>query len=164
MATAAGLTTSNGILRFLYDFNHVAITRNCEGLVHNETLIRPVPKGNCANWVLGHIVHNRSFILTLVKQQPLWGEGEGDMYARESKPLEPGDALPLPRLLADLEETQARLRRGLEALAPEELDLKHEEGASRPRGAQLHFLHFHEAYHAGQLGLLRRMAGKDGAI
>ena len=60
MATAAGLTTSNGILRFLYDFNYVAITRNCEGLVHNETLIRPQPKGNCANWVLGHIVHNRS--------------------------------------------------------------------------------------------------------
>jgi len=48
--------------------------------------------------------------------------------------------------------------------ARKELDLKHEEGATRPRGAQLHFLHFHEAYHAGQLGLLRRMAGKDGAI
>jgi hypothetical protein len=161
---AAALTTSTGILRFLYDFNHVAITRNCEGLVHNETLIRPTPKGNCANWVLGHIVHDRSAVLTLVKEQPLWGEAEGAMYARESKPLEPGDALPFPRLLADLEETQVRLRRGLEALTPGELDVKHEDGASRPRGAQLHFLHFHEAYHAGQLGLLRRMAGKDGAI
>src|SRR6187549_2286527 len=136
MATAAGLTTSNGILRFLYDFNHVAITSNCEGLVHNETLVRPVPKGNCANWVLGHIVYNRSFILTLVREQPLWGEGEGAMYARESKPLEPGDAMPLARLLADLEETQVRLRRGLEALPEAELDLKHEEGATRPRGAQ----------------------------
>src|SRR6187455_3596107 len=109
MAAEAALQTSNGILRFLYDFNHVAITRNCEGLIHNETLIRPVPKGNCANWVLGHIVYNRSFILTLVKQQPLWGEGEGDMYARESKPLEPGDAMPFARLLSDLEETQVRL-------------------------------------------------------
>jgi uncharacterized damage-inducible protein DinB len=160
----AALQTSNGILRFLYDFNHVAINRNCEGLVHNETLVRPQPKGNCANWVLGHIVYNRSFILTLVKEQPLWGEGEGDQYARESKPLEPKDALPLTKLLADFEETQVRLRRGLDALPAEELDLKHEEGAMRPRGAQLHFLHFHEAYHAGQLGLLRRMAGKDGAI
>ena len=164
MATAAGLTTSNGILRFLYDFNYVAITRNCEGLVHNETLIRPQPKGNCANWVLGHIVHDRSAVLALLRQTPVLDEGEGAVYARESKPLEPGDALPLPRLLADLEETQARLRRGLEQLPPEDLDLKHVEGATRPRGAQLHFLHFHEAYHAGQLGLLRRMAGKDGAI
>ena len=160
----AAPTTSNGILRFLYDFNHVAITRNCEGLVHNETLIRPQPKGNCANWVLGHIVFNRSFILSLVREQPLWGEGEGALYARESKPLDPKDALPFERLLSDLAETQARLRRGLEALPSSDLDLKHVEGATRPRGAQLHFLHFHEAYHAGQLGLLRRMAGKDGAI
>jgi len=164
MATAAPLTTSNGILRFLYDFNHVAITRNCEGLVHNETLVRPLPKGNCANWVLGHILYNRSFILTLLREQPLWGEGEGSQYARESKPLDPRDALPFERLLKDLDDTQGRIRRGLEKLAPEELDLKHDEGAMRPRGAQLHFLHFHEAYHAGQLGLLRRMAGKDGAI
>ncbi len=66
-------------------------------------------------------------------------------------------------MLADLEETQQRIRRGLERLAPEELDLKHEEGAKQPRGARLHFFHFHEAY-AGQLGLLRRMAGKAGAI
>src|SRR5262245_23474698 len=164
MASGMTLQTSNGIVRFHYNFNHVAVARNCEGLVHNETLIRPQPKGNSANWVLGHILYNRSFILTLVKEQPLWGECEGSQYARESKPLDPKDAMPLDRLLKDLTETQNRLRRGLEKLAPEELDLKHDEGAARPRGAQLHFLHFHEAYHAGQLGILRRMAGKDGAI
>jgi hypothetical protein len=67
-------------------------------------------------------------------------------------------------MLADLELTQERLRRGLENLPPEELDLHHEEGAKRPRGAQLHFMHFHEAYHAGQLGLLRRIVGRPGAI
>ena len=31
-------------------------------------------------------------------------------------------------------------------------------------GWRLAFLQFHEAYHAGQLGLLRRLLGKDGAI
>jgi uncharacterized damage-inducible protein DinB len=31
-------------------------------------------------------------------------------------------------------------------------------------GDQLAFLQFHEAYHIGQAGLLRRLAGKDGAI
>jgi len=30
--------------------------------------------------------------------------------------------------------------------------------------AKLAGLQFHEAYHAGQLGLLRRIAGKKGAI
>jgi len=31
-------------------------------------------------------------------------------------------------------------------------------------GSKLAVLQFHEAYHAGQLGLLRRIAGKKGAI
>jgi uncharacterized damage-inducible protein DinB len=162
--TEAALTTSNGILRFLYDFNHAAITRNCDTLTQEESLLAPPNAGNSANWVLGHILHNRSFILLLVKEQPLWAEADGAPYAMHSKPLDPADARPFAAMLADLEETQARIRRGLEALAPEELDLHHEEGAKRPRGAQLHFMHFHEAYHTGQLGLLRRMAGKPGAI
>jgi hypothetical protein len=162
--TEAPLTTSNGILRFLYDFNHAAITRNVGDLTHEESLIAPPKAGNCANWVLGHIVTNRAFILELVNEQPLWGEADGDIYARQSKPLDPALARPFESLLADFEQTQERLRRGLENLDPELLDLKHKEGATRPRGAQLHFLHFHEAYHAGQLGLLRRMAGKPGAI
>jgi hypothetical protein len=162
--TEAALTTSNGILRFLYDFNHAAITRNCDGLTHDDSLFVPPNGGNCANWVLGHILTNRSFILQLVHEEPLWSEADGSVYSMNSKPLDPKDARPFETMLADLEVTHERLRRGLENLPTEELDLKHEAGARRPRGAQLHFMHFHEAYHSGQLGLLRRMAGKPGAI
>ena len=158
------LTTSNGMLRFLFDFNHAAITRNADGLTHADSLFVPPNGGNCANWVLGHILTNRSFILELVKEQPLWGEADGELYSMHSKPLDPARARPFESMLADLDLTQERLRRGLENLSAEQLDLKHDEGAKRPRGAQLHFMHFHEAYHAGQLGLLRRMAGKPGAI
>jgi hypothetical protein len=28
----------------------------------------------------------------------------------------------------------------------------------------MHFLHFHESYHLGQIGLIRRMAGRPGLI
>lgn len=31
-------------------------------------------------------------------------------------------------------------------------------------GERLAFLQFHESYHAGQVGLLRRLLGKDGVI
>jgi hypothetical protein len=31
-------------------------------------------------------------------------------------------------------------------------------------GDKLGFLQFHEAYHAGQIGLLRRLVGKEGKI
>ena len=160
----ATLTTSTGILRFLYDFNFTAITRNAEGMTHADSLIVPANGANPANWVLGHILGNRSFILTLVHEQPLWSDADDDPYNQGSKGLDPAKARPWDSMVADLNETQERLRRGLERLDPEELDLKHAEEAKRPRGAQLHFMSFHEAYHAGQLGILRRVAGKDGAI
>ena len=162
--TEPPLTTSNGILRFLFDFDHAAITRNCDGLSQADSLLAPPTAGNCANWVLGHVVHNRGFVLELLNEQPLWSEADGDAYRRESKPLDPKLARPFESLLADFEATQERVRRGLERLDPALLDLKAKVDDRRPRGAQLHFLQFHEAYHAGQLGLLRRLAGKPGAI
>jgi len=158
------LETSTGILSFLFDFTHSAITRNAADLTHAESIVAPPTAGNCANWVLGHIVSNRGFVLELVHEQPLWGPGEGDFYERLSKPLDPKVAFPFERLLADLAVTHERLKRGLARLDPAELDAKHAEEAKRPRGAQLHFANFHESYHAGQLGILRRMAGKPGAI
>ena len=163
MAEAA-LDTSTGILRFLYDFSYMAITRNIEGLTHADSLIVPLVGGNCANWALGHVLHNRTYVLGMLHEQPLWAEADGEPYETGSKPLDPKDARPWDSLVQDLNATQERIRRGLDRLDPEELDLKHVEEAKRPRGAQLHFMHFHESYHAGQIGLLRRMTGKAGAI
>jgi hypothetical protein len=37
------------------------------------------------------------------------------------------------------------------------------DGSSTLQGGA-HFLHFHETYHIGQTALLRRLAGKPGAI
>jgi len=160
----ATLATSTGILRFLFDFNYAAMTRNLAGFTHADSLIVPPGGANPANWVLGHILGNRSFILTLVREQPLWSDADDEPYNRGSKGLDPAMARPLESLIADLATTQERIQRGLEKVDPDELDVKHAEDAKRPRGAQLHFMHFHEAYHAGQLGILRRIAGKPGAI
>jgi uncharacterized damage-inducible protein DinB len=149
----------------------VAFARNtqvlkdqCDGLTNDDSLL-PLPfRGNCMNWVLGHILENRSFILELVHEQPIWAEGDEEPYNQGTKGLDPAKARPWESLIADLEATQERLVRGLEKLDPEELDARHAENAKRPRGAQLHFMAFHEGYHAGQLGILRRVAGKPGAI
>ncbi len=160
----ATLATSTGILRFLFDFNARAITLNAAGMTHADSLIVPPNGANPANWVLGHILGNRSFILTLVHEQPLWSDADEEPYDQGSKGLDPAKARPWDSLVADFTATQERLQRGLERLDPDELDAKHSEEAKRPRGAQLHFMAFHEAYHAGQLGILRRVAGKEGAI
>src|SRR6185503_20014949 len=141
------------ILRFLYDFDHAAVTRNCAGFTHAESLLAP-DAGNCANWVLGHILQNRTWILQMLDEEPLWSDTDGVAYARGSKPLDPAAARDFTSLLADYDVTQERIRAGIGRLAPERLEQKLKPDDKWTLGQSLHFMSFHEGYHAGQLGLL----------
>lgn len=151
------------ILRFLYDFDHAAMTRNCDGLTHEESVAAPIA-GNCANWVLGHILQNRMAVLRMLGEAPVWSDEEGAIYARGATSFDPAEARDFAGMLRDLEVTQERIRAGLARLRPEALGKKLEPDDKWTFAETLHFMSFHESYHAGQLGLLRRIAGKPGAI
>jgi hypothetical protein len=169
-AAAPAATTpappSPDILRFLFDFNLRALHLNVEGFTHAESVVEPKPAGNCANWVLGHILANRSYILKLLDETPLWSEADGEPYERErdAEPFDPATARSWESLVADLERTQDKIRAGIARITPERLAVKKKADDRRILGEQLHFLAFHEGYHAGQLGMLRRLVGKSGAI
>jgi hypothetical protein len=151
--------TAEGLKR-LFELNHYAIGVNARDLSHEESLLGPNSAGNCANWVLGHIVANRGAILSLVGEQPVWDAATGERYKRGSSPIARDKAKPFPEILESLDRSQERLVTGLARLRED--DLGKDDGESL--GSKLAFLQFHEAYHAGQLGLLRRIAGKKGAI
>ena len=150
-------------LKLLFGYNHYAIGVNARDLTHQESLIGPQPGGNCANWVLGHIVQTRGAILSLLGEQPVWDAAQGERYKRGSAQVV-GDAAgtrPFPEILEALDRSQERLLAGLSRIKDSDL------GSAETKGslaAKLAGLQFHEAYHAGQLGLLRRIAGKKGAI
>jgi uncharacterized damage-inducible protein DinB len=150
-------------LKKLYDVNAYALDVNVEGLSHEESLLQPGGGGNCLNWVVGHIVANRNHILSLLGEKPIWGEEAYERYKRGSAPI-PGDgggARPLAEMMADFATSQGRVRDGLSRMTEEHLAAS---AGKETVGDQLAFLQFHEAYHIGQAGLLRRLAGKDGAI
>lgn len=152
---------TTGGLKLLFGYNHYAIGVNARDLTHEESLVGPEPGGNCANWVLGHIVQNRGAVLALLGEKPVWSEAEGEPYKRGSKPIATAAARPFPEIVEALDRSQERLQAGLSRM--KEADL----GSAETKGslaAKLAGLQFHEAYHAGQLGLLRRIAGKKGAI
>ena len=147
-------------LKMLFGYNHYAIGVNARDLTHQESLRCPEPGGNCANWVLGHIVHTRGAILGLLGEKPVWDPAEGERYKRGSTPITGATARPFPEILDALDRSQERVMAGLERVKPEELGT----GGEDSLAGKLATLQFHEAYHAGQLGLLRRVAGKKGAI
>lgn len=147
----------------LFKTNHFAIRVNAEGISDEEALRQPEPAGNCMNWVVGHIVASRNRALALLGEEPVWPREEEERYKRGSAPIRgAGEGRPFSSLMADLDRSQERLLRGIEKAGEAKMAEPLPEWGTV--GQALFFLHFHEAYHAGQVAVLRRLAGKPGAI
>jgi len=147
----------------LFEINAYVVKENTKELTHEDSLILPHPGGNCLNWVMGHIVASRNLILNLVGKQPIWSEEETKPYTRGSEPLAKGDdARQFDSILADFAKSQEQIMGALSNLTSDELAKAADE--KETVGEKLSFLHFHETYHLGQIGLLRRLAGKAGVI
>jgi hypothetical protein len=148
---------------------HAVAGMNVQGVTQAESLVQPQPAGNCFNWVLGHLVAIYNNALPLVGQQPVMDRAELAVYDRGAPPLtDPAQALEVERLLALWDETCARFQAGLGTLTPEVLDAP---APFSPTGnpdetvrSLVATILFHQAYHAGQLGVLRRISGHDGAV
>lgn len=146
----------------LFSLNVMVIEKNLKGITPDESLFQPRQAGNCVNWVFGHIVATRNQVMKIIGERHVWSQEEAAPYVRGSAPLKDESvALPLSRMLTDLLASQNKLLTKLHSISPEELEEPVENGTVCE---QLAILLFHEAYHAGQLGILRRLLGKPGAI
>ncbi len=157
------------VLTSLYARTHGVLRRNVAEISHDESVRLPHPGGNCMNWVAGHIVATRDSILQMVGQKPRWTDEERKRYERGSSGIQHAkDALPWEKIVADLDAGATALLEGIGALTPEQLaaPLPADKNPFKVEsfGEQLATFHFHETYHVGQLGILRRLAGKPGAI
>lgn len=153
----------------LYEFTYGSIRRNLDGVSNEESLHRPQPSGNCINWVVGHVVAARALILTLSGVTP------GDQtlvarYKRGSEPISSADTpVDLATLRGLLDDTQQQLIPALAEISDDALSAPIPENLRRPPlsgsvGDALARLSQHESYHSGQIGLLRRLVGKESAI
>ncbi|HTW49865.1 MAG TPA: DinB family protein [Acidobacteriaceae bacterium] len=143
--------------------------RNVDDLTHAESLHSPQPGGNCLNWVIGHLDQVNEQMLGLLGQSAVLGATALARYQRGTPELQDaGEALPLEKLMSVWDEQWARIDKGLAELTAEKLEtpVPHSPRgkADETVGSLLATLLFHQAYHAGQTGLLRRIAGHEGAI
>jgi len=145
----------------LFQYNSYSINANTENITHEESLRDPGPGGNCINWVLGHIVSYRNDILELLGAEPAIDKEKSEPYLRGTGPLEGAAAVDSDELLSLLKKSQEVLDGRLKEMKGDDLD---KPAGDKTVGARLAFLQFHETYHAGQLGVLRRILGKKGAI
>jgi uncharacterized damage-inducible protein DinB len=145
------------------------VNANTHGLTHEDSLVEPRPGGNRLNWVLGHLLSVYDGFLPLLKQEPVIGAPTLQRFARGTPPLEnPAEAIDLGKLLAAWNQASERVDAGLASLDPEILDRPVPNSPSGNPDETVRSLittvMFHQAYHAGQTGVLRRIAGREGAI
>lgn len=148
---------------------HKVVRVNVDGLTQEESLIQPGPGGNCLNWVVGHLVCIYGQALPLLGQEPVMEKSVLKQYDRGAPPLsDPAEALEIQELMTAWDEATRRIDAGLAGLTAEALDRPAPNSPSgnpneTVRSLVTTFL-FHQAYHGGQTGILRRVAGKEGAI
>lgn len=145
------------------------VRANLAGLTHDESLIQPRPGGNCLNWVVGHLLSVYNSTLPLLGQQPVLEKSALARYERGSAPLEgPGEAREFGELVAAWDTATERIDTGLAGLTNDVLDRPAPFSPSKDPNETVRSLLttvlFHQAYHAGQTAVLRRLVGKEGAI
>lgn len=156
------------VLAKQYHFTAYVIGANLQGMSEEQALTCPPGGGSCANWVLGHILSARNGVHHLLGLEAAFPPAKAARYARGTAPVTPADpGEPLADLLAAFQASQQKVAAALPGLSPQQLAREMampdplKEG---PVGAHLGLLLFHESYHAGQLGVLRRLAGIPGAV
>jgi len=142
---------------------------NTEGITQAESLIQPKAAGNCMNWVVGHLLAVYHEVLPLVGQEPVLPEAQLRRYVRGSAPIKDmSGALDINVMLTAWDETCKRIDAGLATLTTAQMDAPAPTSPmNNPKetiGSLLGVICWHQAYHVGQTGILRRVVGKEGAI
>jgi uncharacterized damage-inducible protein DinB len=145
------------------------IQRNLEDISQAESLVQPRPAGNCINWITGHLLWVYDQALTLLKHEPVLGADALKRYARGTPALtSAAEAMGIGDLLNNIDIAVSRLDAAFAGVTEEDLNAKAPFSPSNNPDetvrSLLGVITFHQAYHTGQLGVLRRIVGKPGAI
>ena len=157
------------ILTIQFRYTDFVFQGNLEGLSEDDGFKQPSPGGNCLNWVAGHIVESRAGTVGILGQELPFAKDKYARYERGSDPVSGSEGtVPLVEMMADFAATREALAAGLAALTDEAVAAKAPfSPGNNPEervGSLLAGLVFHESYHCGQLGVLRRMAGEPGFV
>ena len=138
-----------------------------KGLTQADSLLQLPFRGNCLNWVLGHLLDNRDIVLEALGEERIMSDASAAFYRRGSEPMAGAttDALQLGDLLDQLAQSQERLASALGRATDADMAREVVRGETTTTlGKRVFFLYFHETYHVGQTELLRQLAGKNDQV
>lgn len=158
--------TGRDLLVLQFDAAYRVIGRNIDGLTHADSLAATAGGANTANWMLGHIVNVQNSIMAIIGAAPVWQDAQLER-ARFDHPIrDDAESIDWNKLVERFHASRDACLGALMALTDEQLAEKMPGpfGEESTRAGLLGFLSAHQWYHAGQLGMARRAAGKKAAI
>jgi len=140
-----------------YEFHNRIMHHFIDGISHEESVLQLPFEHNCMNWILGHIVTNRSHVLETVGAAHDWQEEVRGLYHQDTQPVTPeGESVRFETLIAYLDESVELLKAALEDVSAEWLEENHTNyRGKKTRYAHVTSFHWHESFHLGQLEILK---------
>jgi uncharacterized damage-inducible protein DinB len=149
------------------ELSSYVLERNLRELSQADSLIEPQKGGNCLNWVLGHLTRARNVALEILGQRPPYDMEDFKAYTGE-EPFTREAALPFEELKRRFKALDEQLTRAVNRISPQEMakpaPFAPTGDPDETIGSLLVAFVFHEVYHVGQTGLLRRVVGKEGVV
>lgn len=158
------MTAINLIRQF--EFNAMTMSRLLADVTAEESLTHVDAAGKNLNWIVGHLVTARAKLLAALGNEPRWyGEMMAVYGGKDTGTYSDAAARPLVDLQKLFAETQNRFTETLPKIAEKLNDpcdaLPHvKEGGTL--ADRVGAFACHEAYHIGQIALMRRLLGKPG--
>jgi uncharacterized damage-inducible protein DinB len=148
----------------IFKLNNGVVRTALDALPDEDFWRRPEGGGNPIGWMLGHIAGARFNLLNRLGDPAK--TGWGNIFAR-GMPLAEAQTYPSRAALQEAwTGTHGRMRDAFASVTPQTLAEKLGRNigplTDPTVGETITFLAFHEAYHAGQMGYLRRLLGHAG--
>lgn len=162
-------TTWSETLERQYLYTSSTFLANLRDVTDEEALRQPEAGGNCINWVAGHVVLHRAIALRLLGGEAPFDEAKYERYRRGSDPVTGAEGtVRLSEMAEDFTATRkpffAAVRGADAELLGRPAPFSPLDDPEETIGSLVAGLLFHESYHIGQLGVLRRLAGRNGVI
>lgn len=155
------------VLAGIFPRNQWVIGEQTKGLTHADSLLQPATRGNCLNFVLGHMLANRDVVLKALDLPPMMTEEQTRRYGYGADPVleDSPEIIPLEGLIVLLEKSAELLVEKIKPLSPEELVKEVKLGQSAATlGERIEFFGWHDTYHVGQTEYLRQLAGTNDKV
>lgn len=158
--------TGRDLLILQFDAIHRVIARNIDGMTHADSLAPVAGGGNTANWILAHTVNVHNQIMEIIGAPPVWQSADLERAHYTRQINDDASSIDWDTLVEKFNASRDACLAALAAISDEALAEKMPAptGAETTRAGLLGFLVVHQCYHAGQLGMSRRAAGKKAVI